>query len=530
MNFNGTFRSYFGAVCVPVLDKGDGTISTVTHDWANSAAAMSGGLAVTVMRLQIANYRVDIAKERLAELAVMNNAQWAFFLDDDVCPPADTLLKMIKLWKSDDKHQVISGVYWSKSDPSVPLIFRGNLEGSFWDWKTTDIIKADGAGAGCLFVDTNVFKKLSKPWFSTNYFFEDPRTIYDMNKWRIGDQLGAELAKGKGANLNLVKQWEKELLELGENIQKEIDTGKLNPKVLEPRRADDGTTEDLFFFKKVKEELGLDLYVDCSIQCMHQDKRTGRMWGLSFDAPQSKPRYEGRFSPGDQIVLDLGCGDGKYWIGEGPKIRIDSDPAVQPDILCDIRNLPLENCYADIAVASHVLEHFSFRETISVLKEWLRVLKVGGKLRIVVPNMKWASKKIIEESHTGDDMERAMYFYHSAQVGTLKQAQNDFHKAGFTTSSLKSVFDKMDFVKINKLYTTEGNISSMDEFKAPDDFGYNIFCEVEKIRHDGPVSMMLPIKTQREAQFEMGKEPKKEPKSKEVKKPVKKVKKHERKV
>jgi hypothetical protein len=32
MSFNGTFRSYFGAVVVPILDKGDGTISNVTHD------------------------------------------------------------------------------------------------------------------------------------------------------------------------------------------------------------------------------------------------------------------------------------------------------------------------------------------------------------------------------------------------------------------------------------------------------------------------------------------------------------------
>ena len=120
MSLEGTFRSYFGAVCVPILDKADGTISNVTHDWANAMGSLGAGLAVTTMRLQIRNKRVDLAKERLAELALKNNCQWALFVDDDTILPPDTLLKMVKLWKSDPKYKVISGVYWSKSNPPVP--------------------------------------------------------------------------------------------------------------------------------------------------------------------------------------------------------------------------------------------------------------------------------------------------------------------------------------------------------------------------------------------------------------------------
>ena len=54
---SGTFRSYFGAICIPILDTGNGTISNVTHDWAASMGTMGAGLAVTVMRLQIRNRR-----------------------------------------------------------------------------------------------------------------------------------------------------------------------------------------------------------------------------------------------------------------------------------------------------------------------------------------------------------------------------------------------------------------------------------------------------------------------------------------
>lgn len=46
--------------------------------------------------------------------------------------------------------------------------------------------------------------------------------------------------------------------------------------------------------------------------------------------------------------------------------------------------------YADGSVdeirASHVLEHFSHRQVLEVLKEWVRVLKPGGRLAIAVPD------------------------------------------------------------------------------------------------------------------------------------------------
>lgn len=42
---------------------------------------------------------------------------------------------------------------------------------------------------------------------------------------------------------------------------------------------------------------------------------------------------------------------------------------------------------ADEIRASHVLEHFSHRDTLNVLRDWCRVLKPGGKIQICVPDM-----------------------------------------------------------------------------------------------------------------------------------------------
>lgn len=509
MQTSGTFRSYWGAVAVPILDKGDGTISNVTHDWSNAAAGLSGGLAITILRLQIKNYRVDIAKERLAELAISNNCDFVFFLDDDVICPPDTLIKMIRLWRSDPKYKIISGVYWSKSEPSMPLIFKGNLEGSYWDWTTDDLITVDGAGAGCLFVDTSVFKDMPKPWFSNQYFFEDPRSEYDLEKWHLTDALAAEFTLGTQANKKKIADIQKKLVTVGEKV-KASKKGVFDPNLLKNKHADSGTTEDLFFFKKARESLGEKLWIDCSIQCQHQDKRTGKVWMIGDDSPQANPQYKKDKKPKDKIVLDIGAGTANYWLGATKPIRIDNDPKTNPDVIADARHLPFEDCYADEAFASHVLEHFSFRETINVLREWVRVLKRGGRLAIIVPNLKWASRRILENEPKQNLAERAMFMFHSGQQGDLRSAHKDFHKSGFTPESMKGVLQRLGTLKDVEVYTSEGNIGNWDDVRYlhEDDEGYNIVAFAKKAKHEVAVSLALDIPTQERAKEHIGDEAK----------------------
>jgi len=78
----------------------------------------------------------------------------------------------------------------------------------------------------------------------------------------------------------------------------------------------------------------------------------------------------------DPIKLNIGAGD----------VEI---PGYTPiDIRAGQAAYPLE--YPDESVdeirASHILEHFGHRETAAVIADWVRVLKVGGRLRIAVPD------------------------------------------------------------------------------------------------------------------------------------------------
>lgn len=59
-----------------------------------------------------------------------------------------------------------------------------------------------------------------------------------------------------------------------------------------------------------------------------------------------------------------------------------------PDVVADIsKTLPYPDNHADAACAVHVLEHFYQWDVHGILKEWLRVLKPGGKLILELPSM-----------------------------------------------------------------------------------------------------------------------------------------------
>lgn len=82
------------------------------------------------------------------------------------------------------------------------------------------------------------------------------------------------------------------------------------------------------------------------------------------------------------MKLHLGCGKRDF----GPEwIHIDGahfDHIQQHDIV----NLEFPDRSVDLIYACHVLEYFDRAEVVPVLKEWFRVLRPGGILRLAVPD------------------------------------------------------------------------------------------------------------------------------------------------
>lgn len=83
-------------------------------------------------------------------------------------------------------------------------------------------------------------------------------------------------------------------------------------------------------------------------------------------------------------------------------INIDGRKIEGVDVVADVRALPFEKGALDEIFASHVLEHFTERDGKQVLKYWYDLIKKGGILRIIVPNIDIMAKRYAAGDITWD--------------------------------------------------------------------------------------------------------------------------------
>jgi len=149
--------------------------------------------------------------------------------------------------------------------------------------------------------------------------------------------------------------------------------------------------------------------------------------------------------------LNLGCGD-KILPGY---INIDvaeSRKGKKPDILCDLHNLSMiESNSVDEVLSVHVIEHFWRWEVDNILKEWIRVLKPGGKLILECPNLISACEEFLKNpdvaSGEGPEGQRTMWVFYGDPAW---QDPLMNHRWGYTPNSLGKLMSKAGLCNIHQ--------------------------------------------------------------------------------
>jgi hypothetical protein len=133
------------------------------------------------LRFQVADAQNLIVKEVLDK-----DMEWLLLVEDDVILPPNTFMAMNEYMR-EGKTPIVSGLYFTRSEPSEPLIYRGRGNSYYTDWQMGDKVWVDGVPTGILLVHHSILKVMwdeSEEYIvggtRTRKVFETPiKTWYD---------------------------------------------------------------------------------------------------------------------------------------------------------------------------------------------------------------------------------------------------------------------------------------------------------------------------------------------------------------
>lgn len=162
-----------------------------------------------------------------------------------------------------------------------------------------------------------------------------------------------------------------------------------------------------------------------------------------------------KYPPTGKVYISLGCGE----INAPGFINVDAVPYSHVHYVQEVDDLSIfPNKYADLIYASHVLEHISHKDLFKVLREWYRVLKYGGVLRLSVPDF----DKLIEIYSSEEKDIRAIIM---PLMGGQDYAYN-FHKSVFNEKYLTELLLSVGFKEVRKWNPEKVELHSFDDWAS----------------------------------------------------------------
>src|SRR5207244_3445771 len=88
------------------------------------------------------------------------------------------------------------------------------------------------------------------------------------------------------------------------------------------------------------------------------------------------------------------------------------------------RGLPIETGTAPFVYSSHVLEHFTPDDAEQILHDMHRVLRPGGVVRVVVPDLAMQAKEYLNALEAADERPRELEWARLILVDQMVRSQN----------------------------------------------------------------------------------------------------------
>jgi len=133
--------------------------------------------------------------------------------------------------------------------------------------------------------------------------------------------------------------------------------------------------------------------------------------------------------------------------------------------------IPASENSLEVIYHSHMLEHLTNTEGIEFLKDCYRVLKPGGVMRVLVPDLGYFSKKYVE----GDDFFFDAYrkealadnkaLYPTRGAIFMGMLHNHGHKMGYDFETMHHALQSIGFINIQKTMFQESQLPDIKEIE-----------------------------------------------------------------
>jgi len=104
-------------------------------------------------------YQLADAENLTAKVVVEGDFDWFLSWEDDNIPPLDALVKVNQYIIKNDV-PIVSGLYFTKSEPPEPILYRGIGRGYYANWKLGDKVWVDGVPFGFNLINGRIIKAL----------------------------------------------------------------------------------------------------------------------------------------------------------------------------------------------------------------------------------------------------------------------------------------------------------------------------------------------------------------------------------
>jgi len=143
---------------------GTPTLGIIRMEWSATRRGQvipcnweAGSLEIGIPSAVPMKYLVADAQNLIVQHGIQQGHEWLLLWEDDVMPPIDLFMKLNEYIRTCEV-PVVSGLYYTKSEPSEPLVYKEFGKSFFGDWKLGDKVWVKGVPTGMLLVHFSVLK------------------------------------------------------------------------------------------------------------------------------------------------------------------------------------------------------------------------------------------------------------------------------------------------------------------------------------------------------------------------------------